>query len=480
MLGSAIGMIRFLASVALIGAVLPTWASAGPAATVVDTFVDEADGSCADGDCSLRDAIATTAEGGAIALPSGFYALTIEGPGGIAEGDLDIGSSVTIHVEGDTGAFVSAPPGDRVIQVHGGSVGIEGLTLFGGNVVRPGERGGNGGVIDVAGESSLTLSRSTITAGRAFAGGGINVRSDAGLRIVDSIVLGNFATFQGGGISVRGHAVIAGTSFSMNRTAGHGGGVFGDDVSEVSVRDSTFARNRADVGGGVGLEGLGSLSSVTIAYNRAGSRAGGYSGEARLRSHVDARSTLISDNRAADRPDCAGSLRSLGHNLSRRSGCGFDEPSDLRGVDPRLGPFDAHGGPSPTVVLMSSSPAIDLGGRCSRADQRGAPRDRCDAGAYERVLCLGQVVNIVGTPGDDELSGGQGPDGFLGLGGDDEFQGSLDRDVGCGGRGDDHLIGGPGNDRLAGGSGRDELDGEEGRDRCWGGPGRDELIACEA
>jgi Ca2+-binding RTX toxin-like protein len=129
---------------------------------------------------------------------------------------------------------------------------------------------------------------------------------------------------------------------------------------------------------------------------------------------------------------------------------------------------------------MASSPAIDMGGRCSRSDQRGAPRDdRCDGGAYERVFCLGRAVNIVGTPGDDELSGGREPDAFLGLAGDDEFQGSLNDDVACGSGGDDHLIGGPGDDRLAGGRGNDVLDGEGGRDRCWGGPGRDELIACE-
>ena len=56
----------------------------------------------------------------------------------------------------------------------------------------------------------------------------------------------------------------------------------------------------------------------------------------------------------------------------------------------------------------------------------------------------GRPSNIVGTPGDDELTGGREPDTFFGLGGDDEFQGSLGRDDACGGGGGDHLIGGPG------------------------------------
>jgi CSLREA domain-containing protein len=474
-------MIRAMATVVVTGTLLlPTTVAGGPAVTVVDTFVDEFDGSCADGDCSLRDAIASSPAGGEVVLPSGFYPLSVTGPGGIESGDLDISADLIVSADGDTGVFVSAPAGDRVIHVHGASVRIDGLTLFGGNVERPGERGGRGGVIDVVGDSSLTMSGSTITAGRAYAGGGIHVGSNARLRLLDSIVLDNAATHHGGGISVRGRAVISGTSFSENRGAVHGGGLFGDDASDVHVRDSTFARNRANIGGGLELVGSGSLSSVTIAYNRASSRGGGYAGENAVASLLEARNTLIARNQADEQPDCAGSMRSLGHNLSQRSGCGFDRSSDARGVDPRLGAFDSHGGPSPTVVLMASSPAIDLGGRCSRTDQRGAPRDdHCDVGAYERVLCLGRAVNIVGTPGDDELSGGREPDAFLGLAGNDEFQGSLDDDVACGSGGGDHLIGGPGDDRLAGGRGNDVLDGEEGRDRCWGGPGRDELIACE-
>jgi Ca2+-binding RTX toxin-like protein len=123
---------------------------------------------------------------------------------------------------------------------------------------------------------------------------------------------------------------------------------------------------------------------------------------------------------------------------------------------------------------------LDIGGTCDARDQRGVPRTGpCDAGAYERVLCHGSVVDIVGTPHDDELSGGKLPDTFLGLGGDDEFQGSLDDDVACGGDGDDHLIGGPGDDRLFGDHGADRLEGEQGIDRCVGSQGHDRLVTCE-
>jgi hypothetical protein len=129
------------------------------------------------------------------------------------------------------------------------------------------------------------------------------------------------------------------------------------------------------------------------------------------------------------------------------------------------------------MALSVRSPAADLAGDCGGRDQRGAPRDRrCDAGAYEIVRCLGRPVNIVGTPDEDELSGGRGRDVFLGMAGSDEFQGSIGRDRACGGPGDDLLIAGPGNDRFAGEAGDDRVKGEAGRDLLYAGPGRDQLV----
>jgi Ca2+-binding RTX toxin-like protein len=163
-------------------------------------------------------------------------------------------------------------------------------------------------------------------------------------------------------------------------------------------------------------------------------------------------------------------------------------------VDPRVGTLRQNGGPTPTHALKVDSPAVGRGSGCHPTDQRGAPRsggaDRsfCESGAYELVLCLDRPVTIVGTPGDDDLSGGLDRDVFLGLAGDDVFQGSLDIDRACGGNGDDHLIGGPGDDRLAGNRGRDVLQGEGGddvllgglgADVCRGGAGRDITRRCE-
>jgi hypothetical protein len=72
---------------------------------------------------------------------------------------------------------------------------------------------------------------------------------------------------------------------------------------------------------------------------------------------------------------------------------------DLNGADPKLGRLKNNGGPTPTMALLSGSPAIDSGnpdgctdsrGHLLKTDQRGKPRpDKedtggCDRGAFER------------------------------------------------------------------------------------------------
>jgi len=80
--------------------------------------------------------------------------------------------------------------------------------------------------------------------------------------------------------------------------------------------------------------------------------------------------------------------------------------------------------------------------------------------------CAGQPATIVGTSGDDIISGTKNDDVIDGLGGNDVIKG---------GQGDDCLIGGDGNDQLKGGKGADEHFGGAGNDSIRGGHGNDEL-----
>lgn len=91
---------------------------------------------------------------------------------------------------------------------------------------------------------------------------------------------------------------------------------------------------------------------------------------------------------------------------------------------------------------------------------------------------------IIGTPEEDDLSGGNGADIIDGLasddilagkGGDDEIYGGAGNDTATGGEGDDVMDGGNGDDALFGNQGDDALDGGAGNDQFDGGAGDDEL-----
>ena len=73
---------------------------------------------------------------------------------------------------------------------------------------------------------------------------------------------------------------------------------------------------------------------------------------------------------------------------------------------------------------------------------------------------------VIGTSGDDTVTGSAAGDCVVGGGGDDTIDGQG---------GDDVVLGGDGADRLDGGAGNDRLYGEAALDRLVGGPGADVL-----
>jgi hypothetical protein len=83
-----------------------------------------------------------------------------------------------------------------------------------------------------------------------------------------------------------------------------------------------------------------------------------------------------------------GSLTDLGYNLSSDASGNFSAGGSLNNTDPKLGSLDYYGGPTPTMVLLSGSPAIDGGDMVGfpPADQRGHARPygaAADIGAFE-------------------------------------------------------------------------------------------------
>jgi Ca2+-binding RTX toxin-like protein len=152
----------------------------------------------------------------------------------------------------------------------------------------------------------------------------------------------------------------------------------------------------------------------------------------------------------------------------------------------------ANGGPTPTYLLRTTSPARDAGATqfCSAQDQRGVTRPQgaaCDIGAVElvpdpcatAVPSSGCTVNGVpnqrclGTDGADTIVGTTGDDVIVARSGDDVVWARTGNDIVCGGKGDDALHGGGGTDQLWGSQGADSLSGDPGTDSLDGGPGAD-------
>jgi Ca2+-binding RTX toxin-like protein len=96
------------------------------------------------------------------------------------------------------------------------------------------------------------------------------------------------------------------------------------------------------------------------------------------------------------------------------------------------------------------------------------PADR-SSGEAPSATCEGGTATIIGTDGDDDLTGTDGPD-VVSLGsGDDVFVGLGGDDVVCGGDGQDRLDGGPGDDRIFGEGDSNDIAGGEGDDYIDGG-----------
>jgi hypothetical protein len=125
-----------------------------------------------------------------------------------------------------------------------------------------------------------------------------------------------------------------------------------------------------------------------------------------------------------------GSFVSGGYNLigAVNGGTGFGAPGDQLGsvaspLDPKLGPLQDNGGPTPTMALLTGSPAIDKGNSGGlTTDQRGRQRpfdipnipnapggNGSDIGAFEVNLAL---LNIRLLPPNVVLSWSATPSGY--------------------------------------------------------------------
>lgn len=566
-------------TVALFALILvPIGAVPASAATFkVTKKADTNDGFC-NAHCSLREAVVAanaTPERDVIVLPQGRFTLSRNGTDDTAAlGDLDLSEPVTVRGAGWGRTIVDADGMDRVFDVVGSpKVTLTGLRVVGGSsddgggirnagtlrlvnvLVRGSEATGGGGGIHsdgaavvvrgsrIAGNTagtygggirissgSLTLVDSRVTGNQAPGndGGGMLLGDDvpltatrtviagntagsdgggiygARLTIVDSTIRGNTAAAKGGGIEVFGPSSITGSTISGNH-ADSGGGIrqtSGVIPPDLIVDRSTVSGNTADGhGGGIEVSGttpMLTIEATTITGNRADHDSAGDPGNGggiaqSGSATVEIERSILAGNQdgslAVGEPEeCSGSVTSLGYNVvGHDEGCGYaDDPTDLVGeffgsgeIAPGVRPLADNGGRAATHALLKGSPARNLipGGHaaCGGKDQRGVPRPQqggCDAGSYEYVTCLGVVVNRVGTKGSDTLIGTTERDGVLAFAGADLIVTKGGGDGVCAGAGDDTVRLGSENDRVRGQGGNDNLLGQAGNDALDGGAGR--------
>lgn len=330
---------------------------AAPSLFVVDSVLDEADTAVGDGNClstpsnqcTLRAAIQevnANVEGGSIIFQTGSSPLTFTLNAGL--GALVISRTMTIQSPANAGKRI-----------------LDGSNL---GVASP--------IVDVVSGTVQLSGVSVLNGGPA---GGIQVRSNAGLTLVRSLVADN----TGSGIVNQGVLTVTTSLIRDNN-----GGGLNNSGGTASLSNSTLSGNSNGTGGGLFINGGSvTLNNVTVTDNTASSSGGGVWINAG--STLIMRNTILAGNSGSPGPDCSGSLTSQGFNLIQNpSGCAFTPDNDITNQSPSLSPLQDNGGPTLTHALPANSPAVDAGdpSSCEVTDQRGAARpqgNECDIGAFE-------------------------------------------------------------------------------------------------
>jgi len=356
-------------------------------------------------------------------LPAGS-GISGPGPGGGPRTGLGgSGGSGEIGGDGSGGGGCPGAPSSTSTGGHGGRFGGGGEFVSEGGV----EPGGAGGGVGGGG-----------SAGECGGGGGFGGGGGSGYVGGD----GGFGGGAGAGTGGVGAAGFGGGTASAGSNGGGGAGMGGaifNMQGQLTIENSTLAGNTAlggeanpgDEGKGIGgavfnLSGSFTSTDSTFAANAGASYASQiynlvYDGHTERTAQTTLRGTIVAGGVGA--VDVASAktalitppdLGSASADVSR-----FDlvrtmtaqEQGTITGspltADPLLGPLQANGGPTPSMALMSGSPAIDAGNSFGLAtDQRGDPRpvdfpgvadaiggDGADIGAFEvQQSCLLQAL----------------------------------------------------------------------------------------
>ncbi len=355
--------------------------------------------------------------------------------GGIySDGKLTLASCT---ISGNVAGFSISVPSGHITQIGSGggiyNTATATLTLSDCTVSNNNSTGGGVGIDNLG---TATLSRCTLSGNKSpieiagFATGGGAINNDGAnsrLTLSDCTLSGNVATF-GGGIGNIGTATVTRCTLSGN-SAGYGAGI--ENLGGITLADCTLSGNTStgpllsnsvNGGGGINNFGTATLVNCTIAGNSAVAYGGAISNVATLSLSnctlsgnsspnggaiyseifsngaaspvVTLSNTILNAGaQGANLVNKGSTITSKGYNLSSDNGGGFlTGTGDKINTNPGLGALANNGGPTQTLALLASSPALDMGNPGTTGlpanDQRGVgfPRvlnGRVDIGAVE-------------------------------------------------------------------------------------------------
>ncbi|MEE9913043.1 MAG: FG-GAP-like repeat-containing protein [Deltaproteobacteria bacterium] len=334
----------------------------------------------ADGQCSLREAIANINDGAPtyadcvhtrtygtsdrVNIPAGTYTTV--------SSQYSIAKNISIVGAGAGTTTINGAGKGRVFLISGNYiVSFAGVTITGGTA--PGDWGGG---IGMNGNGTLTVTSCTIRNNSAGSGGGISSFNNNGgtINIANCTISNNTASWDGGGTHSYATMNITNSTISNNTAVGWaGGGVM--HSGNLSLTNSTITGNSAAGPGGSGIYAATLTAANSIVANQA--------------SGADCVSIAIT---------------STSHNLESGTSCNFSGAGDLQNTNPLLSALASNGGPTQTMALQVGSPAINAGDDaiCRAApvngvDQRGYTRGagtHCDIGAYESGIFVNNDFEV--------------------------------------------------------------------------------------
>jgi hypothetical protein len=239
---------------------------------------------------------------------------------------------------------------------------------------------------------NLTIENARLTGGLSTSRGG-GLLNFGSLTLQQSVVRGNAAR-AGGGIDNIHALTLDRTTVTGNHTPGNGGGIL--NHGRLQFDNSTLSGNSAGSGGAIATTGGAvDLTNATLAGDRVTRRGKELVVAAGSIQFVN---TIVGS--AVGQKNClfsaAATHTDRGHNLDAGATCGFRKAlHSLTGVSPRIKALGNYGGPTPTMQLKATSPAIGNASRTvchaspiNNVDQRGYRRTSqahpsCDIGAFE-------------------------------------------------------------------------------------------------